>query len=99
MTRVGDLAEGGSAGWQVVLYWDAELAGPELGRAAGRTLARQAGRLTGRGETMLIVSAGMPQVAVPPTRRTTGDRSRHRAGGGSRGSEPPHPRLSAPRTV
>ena len=49
VTRVEELAaagEDGAALWQVAIYWDAELAGPVLGRAAARLLARQAERIT-----------------------------------------------------
>lgn len=71
VTRVEDLAdagEDGAPGWQVVLYWDAELAGPDVGRAAARLLARHADRITQLGEATLIASAEAPRVVVAATR-------------------------------
>ena len=71
VTRVEELAEAGedgAANWQVALYWDAELAGPNLGRAAARLLADQAARITRLGEATLIVAGEAPRIVVASTR-------------------------------
>jgi len=71
VTRVEELAlagEDGAALWQVAIYWDAELAGPVLGRAAARLLARQAERITRLGEATLVAAVEAPRVIVAGTR-------------------------------
>jgi len=59
--------EKGSHPWNVVLYFDRALAGPETARGAALALARQAGRLTGLGTVEVAVADPEPRVELAAT--------------------------------